>query len=410
MSAAVSAPGPSQDVRPVRRALVSVYDKTGLDGLVRGLHEAGVALVSTGGPAALIESLGLPVTKVEDLTGFPSASRAGSRRCTPGARRHPRRHPQARPRGPAGRPRRRGLRARGRQPLPVRGHRRLGGVPRRVRRADRHRRPVDGARGRQEPPERRRGHRPVLLRRRAGRRARRRFHPGAAQAPGGAGLRAHRHLRRARGVLDGQRLHRTAPTAPASRPGSARPGSGRRCCATARTRTSTRPCTPTASSRGRRWPRQPSCTARRCRTTTTSTRMPPCAPRTTTATSPPWPSSSTPTPAGSPWAPTSPTPTARPTSATRCRRSAASSPPSAQVAAEMARTVADIFTEVVVAPEFDADALEVLSAKKNIRLLECAAPVRSRCRGADHRRRPPHAAARRRGCRGDRRRRRRHRW
>ena len=71
MSAAVSAPGPSQDVRPVRRALVSVYDKTGLDVLVRGLHEAGVALVSTGGSAALIESLGLPVTKVEDLTGFP---------------------------------------------------------------------------------------------------------------------------------------------------------------------------------------------------------------------------------------------------------------------------------------------------------------------------------------------------
>src|SRR4051794_40883407 len=71
MSASVSTPGPSQDVRPVHRALVSVYDKTGLEGLVRGLHEAGVALVSTGGSAALIESLGLPVTKVEDLTGFP---------------------------------------------------------------------------------------------------------------------------------------------------------------------------------------------------------------------------------------------------------------------------------------------------------------------------------------------------
>ncbi|MGH3336141.1 MAG: bifunctional phosphoribosylaminoimidazolecarboxamide formyltransferase/IMP cyclohydrolase, partial [Nocardioides sp.] len=56
---------------PLRRALVSVYDKTGLEELVRGLHDAGVALVSTGGSAALIESLGLPVTKVEDLTGFP---------------------------------------------------------------------------------------------------------------------------------------------------------------------------------------------------------------------------------------------------------------------------------------------------------------------------------------------------
>jgi phosphoribosylaminoimidazolecarboxamide formyltransferase/IMP cyclohydrolase len=56
---------------PIRRALVSVYDKSGLEELVRGLHEAGVALVSTGGSAALIQALGLPVTKVEDLTGFP---------------------------------------------------------------------------------------------------------------------------------------------------------------------------------------------------------------------------------------------------------------------------------------------------------------------------------------------------
>ena len=60
-----------QGRRPIRRALVSVYDKTGLEELARGLHEAGVALVSTGGSAALIEGLGLPVTKVEDLTGFP---------------------------------------------------------------------------------------------------------------------------------------------------------------------------------------------------------------------------------------------------------------------------------------------------------------------------------------------------
>src|SRR4051795_2271919 len=56
---------------PLKRALVSVYDKTGLEELVRGLHEAGVELVSTGGSAALIEGLGVPVTRVEDLTGFP---------------------------------------------------------------------------------------------------------------------------------------------------------------------------------------------------------------------------------------------------------------------------------------------------------------------------------------------------
>ncbi|MGZ5399678.1 MAG: bifunctional phosphoribosylaminoimidazolecarboxamide formyltransferase/IMP cyclohydrolase, partial [Nocardioides sp.] len=56
---------------PIRRALVSVYDKSGLEQLARGLHEADVELVSTGGSAALIEGLGLPVTKVEELTGFP---------------------------------------------------------------------------------------------------------------------------------------------------------------------------------------------------------------------------------------------------------------------------------------------------------------------------------------------------
>jgi phosphoribosylaminoimidazolecarboxamide formyltransferase/IMP cyclohydrolase len=71
MAITATPPGPTQDVRPVRRALVSVFDKTGLEGLVRGLHDAGVELVSTGGSASLIHSLGLPVTKVEDLTGFP---------------------------------------------------------------------------------------------------------------------------------------------------------------------------------------------------------------------------------------------------------------------------------------------------------------------------------------------------
>ncbi|MEW2523467.1 bifunctional phosphoribosylaminoimidazolecarboxamide formyltransferase/IMP cyclohydrolase [Streptomyces sp. NPDC047071] len=59
------------DQRPIRRALISVYDKTGLEGLARGLHEAGVELVSTGSTAARIAAAGVPVTKVEELTGFP---------------------------------------------------------------------------------------------------------------------------------------------------------------------------------------------------------------------------------------------------------------------------------------------------------------------------------------------------
>ncbi|MGW3120478.1 bifunctional phosphoribosylaminoimidazolecarboxamide formyltransferase/IMP cyclohydrolase [Streptomyces sp. NPDC001107] len=57
--------------RPLRRALVSVYDKTGLEELARGLHEAGVELVSTGSTAGRIAAAGVPVTKVEELTGFP---------------------------------------------------------------------------------------------------------------------------------------------------------------------------------------------------------------------------------------------------------------------------------------------------------------------------------------------------
>jgi phosphoribosylaminoimidazolecarboxamide formyltransferase/IMP cyclohydrolase len=57
--------------RPVRRALVSVYDKTGLDELARGLDAAGVEIVSTGSTAARIAALGVPVTAVQDLTGFP---------------------------------------------------------------------------------------------------------------------------------------------------------------------------------------------------------------------------------------------------------------------------------------------------------------------------------------------------
>ena len=57
--------------RPVRRALLSVYDKTGLVELATALHAAGVELVSTGSTAATVAAAGVPVTKVEDLTGFP---------------------------------------------------------------------------------------------------------------------------------------------------------------------------------------------------------------------------------------------------------------------------------------------------------------------------------------------------
>ncbi|MDO8105620.1 bifunctional phosphoribosylaminoimidazolecarboxamide formyltransferase/IMP cyclohydrolase [Isoptericola sp. b441] len=58
-------------VRPIRRALLSVYDKTGLPELATALHDAGVQIVSTGSTARVVADAGVPVTPVEELTGFP---------------------------------------------------------------------------------------------------------------------------------------------------------------------------------------------------------------------------------------------------------------------------------------------------------------------------------------------------
>ncbi|TFH54832.1 bifunctional phosphoribosylaminoimidazolecarboxamide formyltransferase/IMP cyclohydrolase [Glutamicibacter arilaitensis] len=55
----------------IRRALISVYDKTGLEELAAGLHAAGVQLVSTGSTAKKIAAAGIPVTEVEQVTGSP---------------------------------------------------------------------------------------------------------------------------------------------------------------------------------------------------------------------------------------------------------------------------------------------------------------------------------------------------
>ena len=61
----------SPDRVPVRRALVSVYDKTGLVPLAQALADAGVEIVSTGSTSATIAAAGLAVTPVEEVTGFP---------------------------------------------------------------------------------------------------------------------------------------------------------------------------------------------------------------------------------------------------------------------------------------------------------------------------------------------------
>ena len=67
---ATTAPDP-EGRRPLRRALVSVYDKTELLTVARALVDTGVEIVSTGSTARTIADAGLPVTPVEAVTGFP---------------------------------------------------------------------------------------------------------------------------------------------------------------------------------------------------------------------------------------------------------------------------------------------------------------------------------------------------
>ncbi len=59
------------EVRPVRRALLAVFDKAGVVELARGLRELGAELVSSGGTAATLREAGLEVTPVEEVTGSP---------------------------------------------------------------------------------------------------------------------------------------------------------------------------------------------------------------------------------------------------------------------------------------------------------------------------------------------------
>ncbi|MDR0795584.1 MAG: bifunctional phosphoribosylaminoimidazolecarboxamide formyltransferase/IMP cyclohydrolase PurH, partial [Tannerella sp.] len=58
--------------KPIKRALISVYHKDGLEEIIRKLHREGVSFVSTGGTHSFIESLSIPCRTVEDLSGYPS--------------------------------------------------------------------------------------------------------------------------------------------------------------------------------------------------------------------------------------------------------------------------------------------------------------------------------------------------
>ena len=209
----------------IRRALISVSDKTGLSTFAHGLHELGVELISTSGTAAFLEQAGVPVTTVEELTGVGRAARRPGEDAAPvAARRDPR---PARPRrrhGLARGGRDRADRPRRLQPVPVPvGGRAPGRVRGRGDREHRHRRPDDGARGGEELPLGGRRHRarPLRLRARRAELRRRRALARHPPRPGRRGVRAHRLLRRRdRGLVH---RHRAVP-----RPAHDRPGQGRR--------------------------------------------------------------------------------------------------------------------------------------------------------------------------------------
>ena len=55
----------------IRRALLAVYDKSGIVAFARALREHGVELISSGGTAAALREHGVDVTEVSDVTGFP---------------------------------------------------------------------------------------------------------------------------------------------------------------------------------------------------------------------------------------------------------------------------------------------------------------------------------------------------
>ena len=113
----------------VRRALISVSDKTGIVDFARGLLRLGVEIVSTGGTAAALREAGLEVRDVSDLTGSPEILDGRVKTLHPrlhaapaGGPRRPRAHGDARGRGD------RADRPRVREPLPVRAHGRRAGT------------------------------------------------------------------------------------------------------------------------------------------------------------------------------------------------------------------------------------------------------------------------------------------
>lgn len=58
--------------KEIKNALISVYNKEGLENIVKHLHENGINIYSTGGTSKFIQELGIPLNEVEELTSYPS--------------------------------------------------------------------------------------------------------------------------------------------------------------------------------------------------------------------------------------------------------------------------------------------------------------------------------------------------
>src|SRR3984957_4641766 len=70
-SADTDGTGPAAGGPKIARALLSVSDKTGIVDFARGLADLGIEIISTGGTAAALTDVGIPVRPIDDLTGFP---------------------------------------------------------------------------------------------------------------------------------------------------------------------------------------------------------------------------------------------------------------------------------------------------------------------------------------------------
>ena len=63
--------------RKIKRALISVTDKSGLEEFARGLSKRGVEIIASGGTAAAVSKAGIDVIEISDLTGFPECMTSG---------------------------------------------------------------------------------------------------------------------------------------------------------------------------------------------------------------------------------------------------------------------------------------------------------------------------------------------